>query len=63
VPGEFARDGDRDDGAALAAPLERIPAGVETPGASVDAGTDGGRCPCRRRARVALSRSCGRVAS
>jgi hypothetical protein len=38
-----SRDRDRDDGAALAVPRERMPAGVGTPGASVDAGTDDGR--------------------
>jgi hypothetical protein len=42
VAGELPGDGDRDDGAALAAPLERVPACVETAGASVGAGTDGG---------------------
>jgi hypothetical protein len=43
VRGEFARDGDRDDGAALAASLERMPAGIETPGASVARAQTAGR--------------------
>ena len=35
MAGEFARDGDRDDRAPLAAPLERVPALVEAAGALV----------------------------
>ncbi len=55
MAGEFARDGDRDDGAALAAPLERMPAGVETAGASVGAGT----LPAARKGRALAQRPQG----
>jgi hypothetical protein len=43
VSGELAGDGDRDDRASLAAPFERLPAGVEAAGALIGTGADGGR--------------------
>ena len=43
MAGEFARDRDRDDGAALAAALERVPAMVEAAGAAVGLGAYRGR--------------------
>ena len=40
MPGEFARDGDRDDRSSLTASFERVPAGVETACALVGARAD-----------------------
>jgi hypothetical protein len=57
VAGELAGDRNRDDGAALAAPLERVPTPVEAAGAAVGLGADGGGLSLWRRASVALSRS------
>jgi len=51
VASQPARDGDGDNGAPLAAPLERLPASVQAAGAAVG--------PCADRGRMSLSTSPG----